>query len=244
MNGPCSQWQDKIIDYMLAALDARQADSLREHLGECIDCRQYLHSLNTRGEALVKLGAEIGAGTSARQDKVIEALEEVVPAEVSTGRLAPFVGGFLRTAVAAVFVLGAGIAIGRWTAPPPVDVEQFRAEMETSVAGSLRAVLREDILTEVDQHLQKGLAAGDERLRIEIVEQIRRDLRLLTSQLAAHSQRLVDERFADMVQLIEAGRRADRDRVAKALEQITTRTGLGFQTLAARANDSSGTLQN
>ena len=105
MNGPCPQWQDKIIDYTLAALDARQAETLREHLGECIDCRQYLHSLNTRGESLIKLGAEIGAGMSTRQDKVIQALEDTVPAEVSTGRLVPFIGGFLRTAVAAVLAL-------------------------------------------------------------------------------------------------------------------------------------------
>jgi hypothetical protein len=54
----------------------------------------------------------------------------------------------------------------------------------------------------------------------------------------------VDERFADIVQLIEAGRRTDRERVAKALEQITTRTGLGFQTLAARANEPSAPIQN
>jgi anti-sigma factor RsiW len=244
MNKPCSNMQDQIADYVLGALDAPQAETLREHLGQCAGCRRYLQSLKEQGDALVELGKQVGVGMSARQDKVIEALQRVAPAEPTGGRVVPFIGGFMRIAVAAVLVLGAGIVIGRRTATRPVDVEQLRTEMEASVAGSLHAALREDVLAEVDQRVQAGLAAGDERLRIEVVEQIRRDLRLLTAQLAANSQRLVDQRFADMVQLIEASRRADRDRVAKALEQITTRTGLGFQTLAARASDSSDTLQN
>jgi len=78
----------------------------------------------------------------------------------------------------------------------------------------------------VDQHLQAGLSARDEQLRAELVEQVRRDLRVLAGQSAANSQKLVDERFAEVVQLVEAARRTDRERVAKALEQITMRTGL------------------
>ena len=239
MNGPCPQWQDKIIDYTLAALDARQAETLREHLGECIDCRQYLQSLNTRGESLIKLGAEIGAGMSARQDTVIQALEEVVPAEVPTGRLVPFIGGFLRTAVAAVLILGAGILIGRATGPQPVDVGQLRTDLEASVVAALESVAREDVLAEMEQRLQAGLSANDAKLRIELAEQVRRDLRAFASQFASSSETMMDRRFAEIVQLIEAARLKDRQRVARALQQIRAQTGVGLQSLAALTADAS-----
>ncbi len=244
MNRPCPNLQDQIIDFMLGALGADEAKAVQEHLDRCANCREYLQSLRAQGEALVGLGREMTTDVETRRVQVIEALEKVSPVEAGTGRVFPFMGGYIRTAVAAVLVLGAGVAIGRWTSPRPVDVAQLRAELETSMADSLRPVVRESILAEVDQRLQAGLSANDERLRAEVVEQVRRDLRVLAAQFAANSEKMVDERFAEIVQLIEAGRRTDRERVAKALEQITTRTGLGFQTLAARANEPPATVQN
>ncbi len=239
MNGPCPQWQDKIIDYTLAALDARQAETLREHLGECPHCRQYLHSLNTRGEALAKLGAEIEAGMSARADRAIEALEEIAPAEVSASRVLPFIGGFLRTAVAAVVAIGAGILIGRATGPAPVDVAQLRADLEASVVASLESAGREDAWAEMERRLQAALSASDVEFRIELAEQLRRDLRAFALQFASNSEAAMDRRFDELVQLIEAGRLKDRQRVARALQQIRMQTGAGLQSLAALTADAS-----
>jgi len=244
MNRPCPDRQDRLADYLLGALAAGAAKAVQEHLDRCANCRQYLQNLQRQSETLVRLGREIGADMEVRQAKVIEALEDVAPAEAGMSRVFPFIGGYLRTAVAAVLVLGAGITIGRWTGPHPVDVGQLRAELQASVTASLQPVVGESVLAELDQRLQTGLSASDERLRAELGEQVRRDLRVLAAQFAANSERLVDERFADIVQLIEAGRRTDRERVAKALEQITTRTGLGFQTLAARAQEPSAPIQN
>jgi hypothetical protein len=244
MNRPCPDMQDQIVDFLLGALDADAARAVQEHLDRCPDCRQYLQSLREQGDALVGLSREICVNMETRQTRVIEALAKVSPVGAGVRRILPFTGGFIKTAVAAVLVLGAGVVIGRWTAPRPVDVEQLRTQLEASVAASLQPSMRESILAEVDRHLQAGLSARDEQLRAELVEQVRRDLRVLASQFAANSQKLVDDRFAEIVQLVEAARRTDRERVARALEQITTRTGLGFQTLAARANASPATIQD
>ena len=117
MNKPCPQMQDRIADYVLGVLDAQQAEILQEHLAGCEACRQYVRSLQGQARSLVALGSQIDADMEARQDRVIEALEAASPAEARTTRVFPFLGGFLRTAVAAVLVLGAGVGIGRWTAP-------------------------------------------------------------------------------------------------------------------------------
>jgi len=140
----------------------------------------------------------------------------------------PLMGRLVRTAVAAVLILGAGIALGRFTAPRPVDVEQLRA----------------DVQAEMGRRLDAALAANNTQLAAEVGEQMRQDLRLFATDLMSGTQTLVDRRFAEVVQLIEAGRLTDRRQVARALDQIKTHTGMGFRTLAALTEETPATLQN
>jgi anti-sigma factor RsiW len=222
MNRPCPDMRDRIADYVLGALDEPQAEALRMHLAGCPDCRQHFHSLKQQGEALAELGGQLSDCMTARQDRVIGALEDVVPAAL---RL-PLIGGLLKTAVAAVVILSAGIAIGRWTAPPQVNVEQLRAQVEASVT----AAVQDSLLTETDRRLQASLFANDEHLR--------RDLRAFAAQVASNAETMMSRQYADLVDIIEAGRKTDRMRVEKALEQIREQTGRGLYALAVRTSDS------
>lgn len=244
MNRPCPDRRDAIVDYMLGTLDARQAEALREHLNECSGCRGYLASLQEQSESLVDLGREIGSGMAARQDRVIEALWEVAPARSRTRLALPFLGGLAKTAVAAVLVLAAGITIGRWTAPRPVDVEQLRADLESSILASLGPAVQERALAQVDQRLLTALSANDAKLRADLGRQVHEDLCLLAAQSRSDSEELVRMKFGEMVDLIEAARRTDRQQVAKALDQIKIQTGRGLYTLAVRASDSTADARN
>jgi hypothetical protein len=236
MNGPCPQRQDQIADYVLGALDAQQTEVLREHLAGCAGCRQYAQSLEQEAQSLTALGRQIDADREAHQAKVIEALESVAPVEAGPRRVFPFLGGFVRTAVAAVLVLGAGVAIGRWTAPCSVDVEKLRADLQASILDSVRPA----VLAQVDQRLLTGLATNEANLRAKLGDQLRGDLQLFATQFAAGMDKQMEKRFAELVQNIEEARLMDRQRVAKALDLIEqnrlrdkTQIGLGFQSLAA-----------
>jgi len=242
MNGPCPDMQERIADYVLAALDDEQAGALRNHLAGCDNCRRYLKDLETQGQSLIGLGREIEAGASLRQDKVIEALENVAPAGHREVPL--FVGRLARMAIAAVLVLGAGIIIGRLAAPQAVDVERLRADIETSVLAALKPAVRGDLLTEVDRRVQAALSADGAEQQAEFVEQIRRDLRVFAAQLMAGSEARMDQRVAELVELIEAARRKDRQQVARALEQIRTKMGMGLYSLAARTSDVPAAVPN
>lgn len=226
MNGPCPNMPDRIADYVLGALDAEQAEALRRHLDECSDCRRYWQQLQEQAGSLAGLGREIGRDMMAREDRVIDALREVAPGR----RVSPLLSGFVKAAVAAVLLLGAGITIGRWTAPRPVDLGQLRTDIEAAVAKS------------VDQRLQ-----AEAQQRAELARQTYQDLHALAQQAAAGSaslERLMNGKFAELVDIIEAGRETDRWRVEKALLEMKTRTGLGLQALAVRAGDTATTVHD
>ncbi len=240
MNGPCPQMQDKIADYVLGALDIHEAEALQKHLGGCEVCRQYAQSLQDEAQSLVTLGRQFDNDMEARRDRVIEALQDVSPVEMGTQRLFPPVGGFLRMSVAAVLVLGAGVIIGRATAPRPVDVEQLRSDLQVSILASLKPAVQENVLAEVDRRLESGLAANEASLRSELAEQLRGDLQLFAAQFTAGSDRRMDKRFAEFVQLIEEARLKDRQQIAKALDRIEqnrvrdkAQIGMGLQSVAA-----------
>lgn len=251
MNRPCPEMQDHIADYVLGALDDKRVEALEQHLSACERCRDYLERLRGHDGALVALGAEVEQGMTGRREKVIQALQDVVPVEPTVGRVLPRVNRLVRMAVAAVLVLGAGIAIGRMTAPRPVDVEQLRRDLEQSVAASLKPAVRESVLAEVDQRLETALTDEHAGLSAALAEQVRRELRVFGTQLMSGTEAMMDRRLDDFVQLIEAARLKDRQRVARALEQIehnrlrdVRQIGLGLQTLAAQTDDGPTTMQN
>lgn len=239
MNRPCPQWQDRIADDVLGALDAEQAAALRRHLEGCDACGQYAQSLREQASSLVALGREIEAGMGTRRERAVEALQGVAPAVVGPRRAFPFIGGFVSTAVAAALILVTGVGLGRWTAPRPVDVEQLRANLEASIVASLTPAVWESLLAQMEQRVQAGLATSEENLRLDLADQLRGDLQLFAAQFMAGSERHLEKRFAELVQLIEEARLKDRQYVAKALDRIEqnrvhdkTKIGLGLQSLA------------
>jgi anti-sigma factor RsiW len=236
--------KDKIVDYVLGALSADEAQAVKHHVDACPACRRYLRDIESHNEGLIACGQEVKADMVARCDRALEALKDVVPAEARGPRIVTFLGRLALTAVAAVLVLSAGIAIGRVTAPRPVDIGQLRSEVEASVIASLTPAVQETMLAQVDQRLDKALSANNTQLTTEIAAQVREDLRLVTTELMSGTQSLVDRRFTEVVQLIEAGRQTDRQQVARALQQIRTQTGMGFVRLAALTNEVPATLEN
>jgi len=135
----------------------------------------------------------------------------------------------IKFAAAAVLLICAGFLAGRLFAPQPINVEQLRAEIETS--------------------LKSSLAANCEQIKDELYQQVRRDLTQFAAQTVAASTTVTDQRLIELIQLIEEARMRDRVRVATALEQIElnrlqdkTQLGNGLYSLATRTNEPRGTI--
>lgn len=236
MNRFCPDMQDRIVDTMLGALDEHEARIVQEHLAGCEGCRRHLDDLKRQGDALAELGDRIAVDADVRQEKVVKALREVAPAT----RIAPILSRFARIAAAAVLILGAGIVIGRMTAPRPVDVERLRADLEASIVASLKPAVQESVLAGLDERLAAALAGNDASLQAEAAEQIRREL----ESFASNSEDRMDRRFAELIDAIEAARLTDRRQVARALEQIKAQTGAGLRSVAALTNPAPATTEN
>ena len=216
MNGPCPQMQERIADEVLGALDAQASEAVQRHLAQCPRCRAYAQALEQQGAALTALGDEVKTEMPARCERALEAFANSAGGPRRTMRS----GRLVSLAAAAIVVLAVGIAIGRLTAPKPVDVEQLRADLQASITASLRPAVEQTVLTEVDRRAASAVRSGQTELMTEIVALIRADLRTFATDVVANSEEMMDRRFAEFVRLIEAARLKDRQRVVQAFEQV------------------------
>jgi len=139
-----------------------------------------------------------------------------------------------KFAAAAVLILSIGYAAGRLSAPP-VDTEE------------LRAALRQDLLEEMNERWQSAFAANCAQLKDELQRQVRRDLTEFAAQTLAASGTLTNQRLMELIQLIEATRRRERQQIEEAFEQLEQEKILlrnGLLAVAAQTNELLGTKQD
>ena len=153
-------------------------------------------------------------------------------------RLPPIVA---KLAAAAVLMIGAGFIGGRLSAPEPVNVQELRATLESSLKSSLVPEIRRELLSQMDDRWQSTLAASNAKVKDELARQIRRDLELFADRTLTTIGSLTEQRLMEFARIIEAARIKERQRVAAAFDYMGTQFGDGLVTLAARTDDLLGT---
>ncbi len=151
-----------------------------------------------------------------------------------------------KFAAAAVLLLAVGYATGQLSAPQPLDVEELKAALETSLKSSLEPAIRQDLLEQMNDRWQSAFAAGCAQLKEELQRQVRRDLTEFAAQTLAASGTLTNQRLMELIQLIEATRRRERQQIEAAFEQIEQEKILlrnGLLAVAAQTNELLGTKQ-
>ena len=152
-----------------------------------------------------------------------------------------------KFAAAAVLLLAVGYATGRLSAPQPLDVEELKAALETSLKSSLEPAIRQDLLEQMNDRWQSAFAAGCAQLKEDLQRQVRRDLTEFAAQTLAASGTLTNQRLMELIQLIEATRRRERQQIEAAFEQIEQekiQLRNGLLAVAAQTNELLGTKQD
>jgi len=152
-----------------------------------------------------------------------------------------------KLAAAAVLLIAVGYTIGRLSAPPPLDMEELQAALESSLKSSLEPAIRQDLLEEMNDRWQSAFAAGCAQFKDELQQQVRRDLTEFAAQTLAASGTLTNQRLMELIQLIEAARRRERQQTEAAFEQIEQekiQLRNGLLAVAAQTNELLGTKRD
>ena len=151
-----------------------------------------------------------------------------------------------KFAAAAVLLIAVGYATGRLSAPQPLDVEELKAALETSLKASLEPAIRQDLIAQLNKQWQSAFAVNSAQLKEELHQQVRRDLTEFAAQTLAASGTLTNQRLMELIRLIEAARIRERQQVAAALEQIEQEKiqfRNGLLAVAAQTNELLSTKQ-
>jgi hypothetical protein len=124
--------------------------------------------------------------------------------------------GLIKFAAAAVILIAAGYTIGRFSAPKPPDVEQLQAALEPAI--------RQNLLAEMAQYMQVGLANGYAQIKNELQQQYRRDLSDFAIQTLTASSAVTNERLQELIKAINTSQTQDRQWFATALETLALQT--------------------
>ncbi len=151
-----------------------------------------------------------------------------------------------KFAAAAVLLITVGYTVGRVSAPPPLDMEELKAALETSLKSSLEPAIRQDLLEQMNDRWQSAFAANCAQFKDELQRQVRRDLTEFAAQTLAASGTLTNQRLMELIRLIEATRRRERQQIEAAFEQIEQekiQLRSGLLAVAAQTNELLGTKQ-
>lgn len=142
------------------------------------------------------------------------------------------VRGIAKFAAAAVLLIGAGYATGRFSAPQAPDMEQLQAALEPAI--------RKNVVAQLSSDLQLGLANGYLQIRDELGEQHRQDMGWFAAQTLAASNSVTHELLAALIESIDAAQTQDRQWFTAAIEQVELnrlRDSAAFASFAVRTED-------
>ena len=179
-------------------------------------------------------------------DRAMQKVRDALMADETrrAGQAPPSFLSLMKLAAAAVLMIGLGYLGGRLSAPAPLDAEQLRADIESSLRASLEPAIRQEMLKEMDTRWDSAFAANSVALKDTFQQQVRRDLMEFAAQTLAYAGRQRDQAMDELARKIYAARIQDRQRVAEALQYVESNRlqdrsqfGEGLVTLASRTNE-------
>ena len=195
-----------------------------------------MNEKNDIEKRLEELGQALG-DTGSIVDKVMQRIDSPAVTKPQP-RSAPAVFILRRAgkwAVAAVLLILAGYAVGRF-AQPDVDVDQLSATLTDSV--------RADLAQEMTEQWRDELATSYLQLKEELNQQHQKDLNSFALQTLAISNTATNQLLTELIQSINTAQAHDRQWVMAALNQVesnrladTAQFRNGLQSLAVLTGD-------
>ncbi|MHC4363279.1 MAG: anti-sigma factor family protein [Planctomycetota bacterium] len=239
MKEDCERMKDRMADHLFGRLSEHDRDALNEHVAQCSKCAEYFQTLRDEKALLREFAEKVDAGVQRRKEAMAEAIRRCNPSERS-GILSPAT----RLAAAALVFIAVGFVAGRLMPSRPVDIEQLRTALESSLKSSLEEGIHTSLIEQVSRDRESALERHYVRLKDELARQSRHEMSELAEVTLAASQTATEQRLAELIRLIEAARTVDHWQIARAFEQMEsnrlqdrTRFGESLVSLASLKND-------
>jgi hypothetical protein len=188
--------------------------------------------------------------TKEAADRAIERTKKILTQTEDTNkstRKIIFTSAFAKFTAAAVILISLGYIVGRFSAPKTLDMQEIQAALESSLKSSLEPAIRKDLLEQVNKHWQSQFTANLAALKNELQQQVRLDMADFAAQTVTATRMLTNQRFSELIELIEAAREQDRRQIEAAFEKIEqdkSRLGNGLVALATQTDELLRTKQN
>ena len=140
--------------------------------------------------------------------------------------------GIVKFAAAAVLLIVAGYAVGRFSAPRPPDMEELQAALEP--------VIRRNLLDQIKHDFQSDLATSYVQLRDDLTEQYSRDLNQFAAYTLTASGAATNRLLEELIESISTAQTQERQWFTAAIEQVELnrlRDSTAFANFAVHTED-------
>jgi len=143
-----------------------------------------------------------------------------------------------------VLMIGLGFVAAGLFAPGTPDIEQLRADLETSLKATLEPQIRQNLAEEMNAQWQAVLVESYSGLKDELNRQLRADMNEYALQTLGLCSAATNELLTELIVAIDTSQQQDRHRIADVFEEIERNRlydrnvlGKGLTTLAVRTED-------
>ncbi len=131
-----------------------------------------------------------------------------------------FSNNLFKIAAAIILFLFVGFAGGRLTGPKPIDAEQLKSEIESSLRASLEPAIREQVMSQTKQYLQLGFVNCYAQLKDDLSQEYQQDLYQVATQILATYNTTTNQLLENLIETINVAQTQDRQWTAAAIEEI------------------------
>ena len=216
--------QDEWMDYLYGETTADQRRTLRSHLEECSQCQSDVAGWQDSMKALDGWQFDDKGKT--------------------VSKIGLYAGSILRWTAAAVLMIGLGFVAARVFAPGTPDIEQLRADLETSLKATLEPQIRQNLTEEMNAQLQAVLVEGYGGLKDDLSRELHADMNEYALQTLGLCSAATNRLLAELIVAIDTTQQRDRNRIADVFEEIEKNRlydrdvlGKGLTTLAVQTED-------
>ncbi|MHC4639024.1 MAG: anti-sigma factor family protein [Planctomycetota bacterium] len=215
MENNCQKYKERIEQYITGDLPEQDSYELIQHLDQCPDCSDYMQALQCDHELLCDFAESLKPKLKQIENNITKAISDRTSNRQTGFSLVWHkIKGrrFGNIAAAAVILIVAGYAVGRITGPRPVDEQNLRASIESSV--------RQDLLEQFKREWQSAFVNGYLQLKDDLNRQFHSELDAYAVQTLKASNAVTNQLLTELIGSINASQKQDRRWIAEVLEQI------------------------